>query len=129
MDYNKNMVLIPITIDPFARFGPMLQSFLTSTESRPQEPWFTTHRNNKFSDISDLNLNIVIALDDPCSLTNKFKDKNLTIDAYRGKADTTIRDLINSYTHIFANACLSAVADFIKHTATGVIASDAGKVE
>ncbi len=43
------MVLIPITIDPFARFGPMFQSFLTSTESRPQEPWFTTHRNNKFN--------------------------------------------------------------------------------
>jgi hypothetical protein len=47
--YNKNMVLIPITIDPFARLGPMFQSFLTSTESRPQEPWFTTHRNNKFN--------------------------------------------------------------------------------
>jgi len=27
--YNKNMVLIPIAIDPFARFGPMFQSFLT----------------------------------------------------------------------------------------------------
>ena len=37
-----------------------------------------------FADISDLNLNIVIAFDDPCSLTNKFKDKNLMIDAYRG---------------------------------------------
>ena len=49
--YNKNMVLIPITIDPFACFGPMFQSFLTSTESCPQEPWFTTHRhrNNKFN--------------------------------------------------------------------------------
>ena len=47
--YNKNMVLIPITIDPFACFGPMFQSFLTSTESRPQEPWFTTHHNNKFN--------------------------------------------------------------------------------
>jgi hypothetical protein len=47
--YNKNMVLIPITIDPFACFGPMFQSFLTSTESRPQEPLFTTHRNNKFN--------------------------------------------------------------------------------
>jgi hypothetical protein len=36
--YTKNMVLIPITIDPFARLGPMsmFQSFLTSTESRPQ---------------------------------------------------------------------------------------------
>jgi hypothetical protein len=56
-------------------------------------------------------------------------DKNLTIDAYRGEADTTIRDLIDSYTHIFANACLSAVADFINHTATGEIASDSGEVE
>ena len=50
-NYNKNMVLIPITINPFACFGPMFQSFLTSTESCPQEPWFTTHRhcNNKIN--------------------------------------------------------------------------------
>jgi hypothetical protein len=48
--YNKNMVLIPITIDPFARFGPtMFQSFLTSTDSCPQEPWFTTHRLDTFN--------------------------------------------------------------------------------
>ena len=47
--YHKNMVFIPITIDPFARFGPMFQSFLTSTESRPQEPWFTIHRLEKFN--------------------------------------------------------------------------------
>ena len=43
------MVLILITIDPFARFGPMFQFFLTSTESLPQEPWFTTRRINKFN--------------------------------------------------------------------------------
>ena len=43
------MVLIPITIDPFAQFGPMVQSFLTSTDSHPQEPWFTTHRLKKFN--------------------------------------------------------------------------------
>jgi hypothetical protein len=47
--YNKNMVLIPIRIDPFTRFGPMFQSFLTSTDSHPQEPWFTTHRLDKFN--------------------------------------------------------------------------------
>ena len=29
--YRKNMVLIPFTIDPWARFGPMLQAFLTTT--------------------------------------------------------------------------------------------------
>ena len=27
----------------------MFQSFLLSTESRPQEPWFTTHRLGKFN--------------------------------------------------------------------------------
>ena len=43
------MVLIPITIDPFAHFGPIFLSFLTSTESHHQEPWFTTHHNNKFN--------------------------------------------------------------------------------
>jgi hypothetical protein len=47
--FHKNMVLVPITIDPFARFGPMFQSFLTSTDSPPQEPWFTTHRLKKFN--------------------------------------------------------------------------------
>jgi hypothetical protein len=41
--YHKNMVLIPFTIDPFAQFGPIFQSFLTSTDSPPQAPWFTTH--------------------------------------------------------------------------------------
>ncbi len=29
--YQKNMVLIPFTIDPWARFGPMLQAFLATT--------------------------------------------------------------------------------------------------
>ncbi len=46
--FHKNMVLIPITFDPFARFGPMFQSFLTSTDAPPQEPWFTTHCLEKF---------------------------------------------------------------------------------
>jgi hypothetical protein len=47
--FHKNMVLVPITIDPFACFGPMFQSFLASTDSPPQEPWFTTHRLEKFN--------------------------------------------------------------------------------
>jgi hypothetical protein len=29
--YRKNMVLIPFTIDPWIRFGPMLHTFLTTT--------------------------------------------------------------------------------------------------
>jgi hypothetical protein len=65
--YNTNIVLIPITIDPFARFGPMFQSFLTSTESLPQEPWFTTHRNNKFNR-SYANLMYERASKPPCTL-------------------------------------------------------------
>jgi hypothetical protein len=36
--YRKNMVLIPFTIDPWARFGPMLQSFLTTTHHPRQKP-------------------------------------------------------------------------------------------
>ncbi len=47
--FHKNMVLIPITIDPFACFGPMFQSFLTSTDAPPQEPWLTTHRLERFN--------------------------------------------------------------------------------
>ena len=43
--YRKNMVLIPFTIDPWARFGPMLQSFLTTTHHTHQKPWRTSHIN------------------------------------------------------------------------------------
>jgi hypothetical protein len=46
--YRKNMVLIPFTIDPWARFGPMLQSFLTTTHHPRQKPWRTSHTNNKY---------------------------------------------------------------------------------
>jgi hypothetical protein len=44
--YQKNMVLIPFTIDPWAQFGPMLQAFLTTTHHPRQKPWQTTHTNN-----------------------------------------------------------------------------------
>ena len=46
--YDKNMVLLPFTIDPWGRFGPMLQAFLTTTHHTPQKPWHTTHRNHKY---------------------------------------------------------------------------------
>ena len=42
------MVLIPFNIDPWARFGPMLQAFLTTTHHPCQKPWCTTHTNNKY---------------------------------------------------------------------------------
>jgi hypothetical protein len=41
--YRKNMILLPFTIDPWGCFGPMLQSFLTSTHHPHQKPW----RNNR----------------------------------------------------------------------------------
>jgi hypothetical protein len=47
--YHKNMVLLPFTIEPFAHFGPMFQSFLISSVSPPQAPWFTTHCLAKFN--------------------------------------------------------------------------------
>jgi len=46
--YQKNMVLIPFTIDPHGRFGPMLQAFLTTTNHPPQKPWRITHPNTKY---------------------------------------------------------------------------------
>jgi len=46
--YHKNLVLIPFTIDPWARFGPMLQAFLTTTHHPRQKPWRTTHTNYKY---------------------------------------------------------------------------------
>ncbi len=46
--YRRNMVLIPFTIDPWARFGPMLQAFLTTTHHPRQKPWRTTHTNSKY---------------------------------------------------------------------------------
>jgi hypothetical protein len=36
------------TFDPWARFGPMLQSFLTTTHHPRQKPWRTSHTNNKY---------------------------------------------------------------------------------
>ena len=47
--YQKNMVLIPFTIDPWARFSPMLQAFLTTTHHpRCQKLWQTSQTNNKY---------------------------------------------------------------------------------
>jgi hypothetical protein len=46
--YRKNMVLIPFTIDLWARFGPLLQVFLTTTHHPHQKPWRTTHTNTKY---------------------------------------------------------------------------------
>jgi len=45
--YEKNMVLIPFTIDPHGHFGPMLQAFLTTTTHAPQKPWCTSPHNSK----------------------------------------------------------------------------------
>jgi hypothetical protein len=42
------MVIIPFTIDPRVRFGPMLQAFLTTTHHPHQKPWHTTHTNYKY---------------------------------------------------------------------------------
>jgi hypothetical protein len=46
--FKKNMVLIPFTIEPCARFGPMLQAFLATTHHPHQKPWRTSHTNNKY---------------------------------------------------------------------------------
>jgi hypothetical protein len=46
--YQKNMVLIPFAIDPWARFRPMLQAFLTTTHHPHKKPWRTTHTNTKY---------------------------------------------------------------------------------
>jgi hypothetical protein len=46
--YRKYMVLIPFTIDPWARFRPMLQAFLTTTRHPHQKPWRTTHTNTNY---------------------------------------------------------------------------------
>ena len=46
--YQKNMVLIPFTIDPWARFGPMLQAFLITTHHPRQKSWRTAHVNSKY---------------------------------------------------------------------------------
>ncbi len=35
----KNMVLFPITVDPWAQFGPMLQLFLSKSHHPPQKDW------------------------------------------------------------------------------------------
>jgi hypothetical protein len=45
--YSKKMVLIPYSIDCWAKIGPMLQAFLTTTH-HPCQPWRTTHNNTKY---------------------------------------------------------------------------------
>jgi hypothetical protein len=65
--YHKNMVLIPFTIDPWARFGPMLQSFLTTTHHPRQKPWHTSHTNNKYHR-HNANLMYKCASQPPCPL-------------------------------------------------------------
>jgi hypothetical protein len=65
--YRKNMVLIPFTIDPWARFGPMLQSFLTTTHHPRQKPWRTSHTNNKYHR-PNANLMYERASQPPCPL-------------------------------------------------------------
>jgi len=67
--YQKNMVLIYFTIDPWAWFSPMLQAFLTTTHHPPQKTWHTTHTNNKYH---QLNANLMYkyecASQSPCPL-------------------------------------------------------------
>jgi hypothetical protein len=46
--YQKNMVLIPFTVDPWAQFRPMLQAFLTTTHHPRLKLWHTTHTNTKY---------------------------------------------------------------------------------
>jgi hypothetical protein len=65
--YQKNMVLIPFTIDPWAPFGPMLQAFLTTTHHPCQKPWRTTHTNSKYHQ-PNANLMYKRASQPPCPL-------------------------------------------------------------
>jgi len=65
--YHKNMVLIPFTIDPHGRFGPMLQAFLTTSNHPPQKPWRTTHSNTKYHR-PNANLMYSRASNPPCPL-------------------------------------------------------------
>jgi hypothetical protein len=65
--YQKNMVLIPFTIDPLAQFGLMLQAFLTTTHHPHQKPWRTTHTNTKYHR-PNANLMYKCASQPPCPL-------------------------------------------------------------
>jgi hypothetical protein len=61
------MALIPFTIDPWARFGPMLQAFLTTTHHPHQKPWCTTRTNTKYHP-PNTNLMYEQASQPPCPL-------------------------------------------------------------
>jgi hypothetical protein len=65
--YQKNMVLIPFTIDPYGRYGPMLQVFLTTTHHARQKPWRTNHTNQKYHR-PNANLMYKRASQPPCPL-------------------------------------------------------------
>ena len=66
-NYRKNMVLIPFTIDPHGRFGPMFQAFLTTTHHPRQKPWRTNHTNQKYHR-PNANLMYERASQPPCPL-------------------------------------------------------------
>ena len=65
--YQKNMVLIPFTIDPWARFGPMLQAFLITTHHPRQKSLRTAHANSKYHR-PNANLMYECAYQPPCPL-------------------------------------------------------------
>jgi hypothetical protein len=72
----------------------MFQSFLTSTESRPQEPWFTTHPINKFNR-PNANLMYKRASKLPCTL-----GIHTSADVFWKQSDSPTRRTFygNSYT-------------------------------
>ena len=61
------MALIPFTIDSCARFGPMLQAFLTTTHHPHQKHWHTTHTEDKYHR-PNANLMYKCASQPPCPL-------------------------------------------------------------
>jgi hypothetical protein len=61
------MVLIPFTIDSWARFGPMLQAFLITTHHPRQKSWRTAHANSKYHR-PNANLMYECAYQPPCPL-------------------------------------------------------------
>ena len=65
--YQKNMVLIPFSIDPWAQFDPMLQAFLTTTHHPRQKPWCITHSHSKYHQ-PNANLMYECASQPPCPL-------------------------------------------------------------
>jgi hypothetical protein len=116
----NKMVLIPFTIDPWCRFGPMLQAFLTTTQQPPQNT-FRSDRPNastmlKWATTPPCPLGILTSADHNWKLS-----QSPTRHPFFGHSHTaptpsiyTIQQLGLTMTHAFSNLIRHGIHTFVQ---------------